>query len=187
MPFLSIFVEKLRGMATKHQHKSDMEYKKLLIQQQTLSGTTYTAVSSVVDTQAVYHVVCQEFPFKYLPETKDLPKRDWYDEDGEDVYIHSDGLRFKAYDMEVKFLYVGSQEQMKNELKSFIDFICGKNTGGSPLLAVYDEYTQTGRRGVYVQAVDNDLIVYDDRNSDVVAQFKVKFRVTDPNTDITLA
>jgi len=166
-----------------------MEYKKLLIQQQTYNGSTYTNVGQVVDTQTAFHVVCQEFPFKYLPETKDLPKRDWYDEDGEDVYIPTDGLRFKAYEMEVKFLYVGSQDQMKNELKSFIDFICGKNTSGSPLLAVYDEYTQTGRRGVYVTEVGNELLTYDDSNgkyvngsfvSDVIGVFKVKFRVTDP-------
>ena len=164
-----------------------MNYKKLLIQQQTYNGSTYTNVGQVVDTQTTFHVVCQEFPFKYLPETKELSKRDWYDEHGEDVYIPTDGLKFKAYDLEAKFLYVGTQANMKSELKSFIEFIYGKNTDGSPMLAVYDEYTKTGRRGVYVQNVDNDLIVYDDHEVGVVGQFKVKFRVTDPETDITLS
>lgn len=163
-----------------------MTYKKLLIQQQTVSGSEYQNVGSVVDTQESFHVVCQEFPFKQLPEIKDLPKRDWYDEHGDDVYIPTDGLKFKAYDLEVKFLYVGSQADMKSELKSFIDFIYGRNTNGSPLLAVYDEYTKTGRRGILVQNVDNDLIVYDERNPQVIAQFKVKFRVNDPITDVTL-
>ena len=115
-----------------------------------------------------------------------MPKRDWYDEHGEDTYMPTDGLKFKAYDLEVKFLYVGTQANMKSELSSFIEFIYGRNTNGSPLLAVYDEYTKTGRRGMYVLSVDNDLIVYDDVNTDVIGQFKVKFRVTDPNTDITL-
>lgn len=163
-----------------------MIYKKLLIQQQTYNGNSYTNVGSVIDTQTAYNVVCQEFPFKRLPETKEPAKQEWFDEDGEDVYIPAEGLRFKAYDLEVKFLYVGSKSAMAEDLKGFIEFICGKDSGGSPFLAIYDEYTQTGRRGVYVDSVNNDLLTYDDANSDVIGVFKVKFRVTDPVTDITL-
>jgi len=169
-----------------------MTYKKFFIQQQTVSGTTYTDVGSAVDTYATYHVVCQECPFKLRPEPKEPAKIDWYDEDGEDVYIPSDGLRFKAYDMEVKFLYVGTESNMATELKGFIEFLYGKNSGGSPWLAIYDEYTKTGRRGVYVSGVDSELLAYDDANgtissgqlvSEVVGVFKVKFRVTDPVYD----
>lgn len=163
-----------------------MNYKKLLIRQQTYNGSSYTDVGEVVDTQEAFNVVCQEFPFRSLPEIKDLPQRDWYDENGDDVFIPSGGPRYKGYDLEVKFLYVGSQADMNDELSRFVAFIYGRNTGGSPLLAIYDEYTKTGRRGVYVQSVDNDLFLYDERNVHVIAQFKVKFRVTDPLTDITL-
>ena len=173
------------GIAT--DNTKDMDYKKLLIQQQSFNGTTYTNVGSVIDTQAAYHVVCQEFPFKYLPETKDLAKRDWYDEHGEDVYVPTDGLKMKAYDLEVTFLYVGSRENMGNELKSFVKFICGRNNGGAPMLAIYDEFTGIGKRGCYVTDVNNDLYVYDDANEHIVSKFKVKFRVTDPVTDITLS
>lgn len=166
-----------------------MEYKKLFMQQQTFDGRTYTNVGTKIDTQDAYHVVCEEFPFKHLPETKDLAKREWHDEHGEDVYIPNDGLKFKAYDLEASFLYVGKQEDMQTELFSFVNFISGRNTGGSPMLAVYDEYTQTGRRGVYVQSINNDLFAYDDMNPEVIARFKVKFRVTDPmnniNADLT--
>jgi hypothetical protein len=162
------------------------EYKKFLIQQQTFDGSTYTNVGDVVDTQAIYNVVCQDCPFKHLPEIKELAKRDWNDEDGEDVYIPSDGLKFKAYDMEVKFLYVGTKGDMSQDIKGFIDFLYGKNTNGSPLMAIYDDYTQIGRRGVYVKSVSNDLLSYSDISSDVIAQFKVSFRVTDPVTPITL-
>lgn len=164
-----------------------MEYKKLLIKQQRYNGTSYIDVGSVVDTYATYHVVCQDFPFKHLPETKDLAKRDWSDENGDDVYIPSDGLKFKAYDLEVKFLYVGTENAISDDLKNFISFLYGRNNGGAPLLAVYDEYTKTGRRGVYVLSVDNDLFFYNDSDYDAIASFKVKFRVTDPVTDITLS
>ena len=95
-------------------------------------------------------------------------------------------MKFKAYDLEVKFLYVGTQAQMPTDLRNFISFIYGRNTDGSPLLAIYDEYTKTGRRGAYVLNVDNELIAYDDKNLEVIGQFKVKFRITDPVTDITL-
>ena len=63
------------------------KYKKFLIQQQTYNGSSYTSVGDNVDTYLKFNVVCQEMPFKYLPETKELPKRDWHDEDGEDVYV----------------------------------------------------------------------------------------------------
>lgn len=188
-----------------------MDYKKLLILQQTFNGNAYMNVGVTIDTQEQFGVVCQEFPFKYLPESKELPKRDWYDEDGEDVYVPKDGLRLAAYDLEVKFLYVGSESRMSANIKDFIDFICGRinytsksnkvtiNVTQNVMLCVYDQYTKTGRHGMYVKEISNELFAYDDRNGgyvkqgkktvyvgDVVAVFKVKFRVTDPVTDIEL-
>lgn len=159
--------------------ENNVKYKRLLIQQQ---GNE----SSVVDTLEEFNVACQEFPYKYLPETKEPAKRDWYDENGEDVYIPAGGLKFKAYDLEVKLLYVGTEADMATDIKNFVDFLYGRNTGGSANLKIYDEYTKTGRQGVYVQEVDNELLAYDNVNSDVIAQFKVKFRITDPVTPIVL-
>lgn len=175
-----------------------MDYKKLLILQQTFNGNAYMNVGVTIDTQEQFGVVCQEFPFKYLPESKELPKRDWYDEDGEDVYIPKSGLRLAAYDLEVKFLYVGSESRMSANIKDFIDFICGRinytsksnkvtiNVTQNVMLCVYDQYTKTGRRGVFVKEVSSELFAYDDVNSEVIGMFKVKFRVTDPVTDIEL-
>lgn len=164
-----------------------MNYKKLLIQQQSVSGSTYTNVGTVVDTQTAFNVVCQEFPFKYLPEIKDLASEDWTDEDGEDVFMPAEGLKFKAYDLDATFLYVGTQGNMADDLSRFINFLYGRNQNGSPWLAVYDEYTKTGRRGIYVKEVDNELIAYDSVNVEVIGQFKVKFRVTDPITNVVLS
>lgn len=180
-------------------------YKKFLIQQQTYDGKRYTDVGSVVDTYARWHVVCQEFPFKVLPEAKDLPKREWYDEDGDDIYIPEDGLRFKAYDLEAKFLYsydghaayaaAGSPtdyqtwilQQMANDLKGFLEFVYGRNESGSPILKIFDEYTNVGRRGITVLSHSNDLFFANDVSIDAIAQFKVKFRVNDPVTEVTLS
>lgn len=177
-------------------------YKKLLIQQCTYDGSSYNLVGSApVDTQAEWNVVCQEFPFRAFPEAKDLPKRDWADENGEDIFVPVDGAKFKAYDVDVTFLYTfGSREsyssasssqsyddwlgeKMKQDIGGFINFLYGRN-GGSPLLYVYDEYLKIGRRGIYVSSVSSDLYFYNDVNIQAVASFKVKFRVTDPVTEV---
>lgn len=163
-----------------------MAYKRLLIQQTTYDGSNYTNVGSVVDTLVTYRVACSEFPFMRLPESKEPASRDWYDENGEDVYIANNGLKFKAYDLEAEFIYVGSVSQIKTDLALFINFIYGRNEGGSPRLKIYDEYTQTGRRDVYVKSVSNDLYWNSDSDADKIATFKVTFRVNDPVTDVTL-
>lgn len=160
-------------------------YKKFLIQQQSFDGSIYQNVGDVIDTCQQFNVVCQQMPFKRLPETKELAKNDWSDEDGEDVYIPSAGLKFKAYDLEATFLYVGTKQDFATDLMNFTNFIYGRNENGNPFLKIYDEYTQIGRRGVFVMSVNEEKLIYDDVNPDAIAQIKVKFRVTDPVTDIT--
>mgnify|MGYP001515008859 FL=1 len=44
-----------------------------------------TENAPVKDSLVHFGIVCTEFPFKPGGETKDLPKRDWSDEDGEDT------------------------------------------------------------------------------------------------------
>lgn len=140
----------------------------------------------VIDTYESFNVACQEFPFRHLPETKDLPKRDWYDEHGEDSFIPTDGLKFKAYDLEAKFIYVGEEADMTADVKRFINYLYGRNDGGSPILSVYDEYTKTGRTGVYMVGVTTKLFDISSFDLDAIAIFSAKFRVTDPVTDIVL-
>lgn len=42
--------------------------------------------SPVIDTQSQWGIVCKDFPFTVYGEIKDLPKRDWIDQDGEDTF-----------------------------------------------------------------------------------------------------
>jgi len=162
-----------------------MEPKKILIQKQIYDGTGYTNVGDVVDVYQTYHVLCQEMPFMHKPKTKELATRDWKDEDGEDVFISKDGLQFQAYDIDVTFLYDGVEADMSSDLRNFIDYIsnCSGSTAGV-MLAIYDEYTKIGRRGIYVKDISNDMYFYDDVNPNAIASFKVKFRVTDPVTTL---
>lgn len=163
-------------------------YKKFLIQQQSYDGSTYSNIGSMVDTQARFRIACQEFPFKDLPDIKELPKRDWHDENGDDVYIPTDGFKFKAYDVDATFIYVGTESSIRSDIKNFIDFLYGRidssgnSRSGGVVLAIYDEYTQTGRRGVIVNSVDNTLYWNVDYDPDAIATFKVKFHVADPVT-----
>lgn len=166
------------------------DYKKFFIKQQTYDGSNYTDVDgSVKDIYDEFGIVCQDFPFKYFPEKKDPAKREWPDEDGEDVFIPSGGLKTSAFDIEVKFLYAGAvygtdvasnSTTMYAKIVNFIDFITCKDVGGRVMLAMSDEYTGLAFQGVYVKEVGNELYEYNDVNLNGYAVFKVKFRVTDP-------
>ena len=162
---------------------------KTYIQQIRFDGTSYTT-GSVVDILDTYKVMCQEFPFKRNPKPKALPSRDWAGEDGLDIYIPDGGLPMNAYDIEVTFLYVGTEDTITNNLKGFLDFITGRrkgqnaNTVQSGRLAIFNEYVNMGRKDVVVSEIDNELYYCSDNDPDAVAKFKVKFTVNDPTTEV---
>ena len=158
-------------------------YKHFYIQQQRLVGSAYENIGPVVDSYETFHIACQETEYKYLPEIKELPVTNWHDEDGDDVYIPTDGTKIEAYDYSVDFLYVGSEATMNADIKGFINFLFGRNDGGSSLFCFYDEYTMIGRRCCYVKNIDNDLFIYNNSDDEVHAKFKLTIRVTDPTTD----
>lgn len=163
---------------------------KTYIQQIRFDGTTYTK-GSVVDILNTYKVMCQEFPFKRNPKPKALPTRDWAGEDGLDIYIPDGNLPMSAYDIEVTFLYVGTEVTISNDLKNFLDFLCGRKKGHfnnnvqSGRLAIFNEYVNMGRKDVVVSEIDNEIYYCSDNDPDAVAKFKVKFTVYDPTTEVT--
>lgn len=165
---------------------------KTYVQQLGFDGETYTK-GSVVDLLNKFNIACQEFPYKRNPKSKDLPTRDWAGEDGLDVYIPEGGLPTKSYDIDVEFIYVGTEESMREDLAAFIDFITGRakadprNEVQSGRLAIYDEHVQMGRKDVVVSEIDNELYYRSDFDNDKVARFKVKFNVYDPTTEVTLS
>lgn len=164
---------------------------KTYIQQLGYDGISYTK-GSVVDLLARFNIACMEFPYVRNPKAKDLPTRDWAGDDGLDVYIPNGGLPAKSYDIDVTFLYVGTESLMRNDLVRFINFITGRAKGNvndtvqSGRLAVYDEHVQMGRKDVIVSEIDNELFYRSDSDDDKVAKFRVKFTVYDPTTEITL-
>ena len=162
---------------------------KAYAQQLWFDGHTYSK-GTVVDLLEVFNIAVMEFPFKKNPKTKSLPSRDWAGTDGLDVYIPIDGLPVASYDIEVSFIYVGTEETIRGDISNFLDFICGRIPGNSGdsiqsgRLAIYDEHVGMGRKDVVVAEVDNELFYCSEYDKDAVATFKVKFTVYDPTTDV---
>ena len=162
-----------------------MENVKTYIQQIRKNGNSYTK-GEVVDILEEYNIICPNFPFVLLPEPKELPKRDWPDEHGIDVFVPSTRL-IKEYDIDVEFLYVGTEQNIRTDVGDFIDFLYGRNENAvGSLLAVYNEYTEIGRKDIIVTEIENNMYYTKNGDSDSVAAFKVKFMVCDPVTDVIL-
>lgn len=142
--------------------------------QKTLNGT------KVKDLFTDWKMVCTDFPFNLYPETKDLPKRDWADEDGEDTFI-PEVLPVKAYDLEAGICYKGEMGTAYDKLSSFLSYLTGLDGNGATL-KVYNPHTRIGRRDLYFLGAGG-YEFHSTENGDVVT-FKVKFRATDPRTEI---
>lgn len=139
--------------------------------------------SSVKDSLVDFGMVCTDIPFMPYGETKELPKRDWADEDGEDTYI-PDRIPLLAFDWEIGMGYKGDLSTAQGALKTFTDYLTGKDGSGAEL-KVYSQFTGIGRKGIYFKGIsDFDFFK---TNIDEVVTFKLKLRVTDPTTDVVLA
>ena len=162
---------------------------RLFIQQTSFNGLEYTK-GAVIDTLADFGVVCRESPFKLFPETKDIVTKNWKGSHGLDAYIPAVN-KAKDYDIELQLLYVGTHATMKNDITSFIKFLNGVVGHGNQSavgarLAMYDEYTQTGRKDIVYRTCDfGTWWDVPDFDTDAIADFKVKFHVYDPVTDVT--
>lgn len=110
---------------------------------------------------------------------KDVAKRDWHDEDGDDEFVPEE-QKYKAYEMEVSFGYKGDMNTANAKLKALKDYL----NGGT--MKVYDSYNRIGRQGVRFEEISNDAeLVRDETDGDILI-IKVRLKVNDPVTDITL-
>ena len=110
-----------------------------------------TENAPVKDSLAHFGIVCTEFPFKPGGETKDLPKRDWPEEDGEDTYI-PDKLPLKAYDLEAEMCYKGDLGTAYDKIMAFQNYLTGENGDGATL-KIYNSHTGIGRQGLYLSLI----------------------------------
>ena len=152
---------------------------------------------SVVNTYTQWHIACLNVPFKVGGKTKELAKRDWPDENGEDTYFPQQ-MMLEAYDAEFEMAYCGKELASNpfnlslavTQIDSFKKWLSGNNVaGGSGTeLKIYSPYSTIGRQGCYlIEISDEDphLQTVQDGNNiyhENVVTFKVKVRVTDPMT-----
>lgn len=161
---------------------------------------------SIIDSDAQWGIVCCKVPFKVGGKTKDLPKRNWYDEQGDDAYIPNK-LMFEGMDVEFELAYHGTELASNpfdlslaftniNNFKKWLTGIDNETSypnGTGAELKIYSPYSSIGRQGCYlleisdedphVQTLQKNGSLYNEN----VVTFKVKFRVTDPVTNVQLS
>lgn len=156
---------------------------------------------SVVDSFTQWGIVCAKVPFKAGGKVKELSKRTWYDEQGDDVYIPSK-LMFEAYDVEFELAYMGKEMSANpfnlslafNKVNAFKKWLSGNDTqnGSGAELSIYSPYSTIGRQGCFLLEISDESPEVHTRQEkgniycENILTFKVKFRVTDPMTNITL-
>lgn len=110
-----------------------MNYKPTYIQK----GNEYC-----VDIKNTWGIVVQETPYNTFPEPKEYTKRDWPDEDGDDIYIPPI-VRYQSYTQQWKFLYIGDATTANDNIHAFLSYLQGSE------FSIFSEYTLSGCRGVY--------------------------------------
>lgn len=167
------------------------DYRRFLIKQRVSIGIGFAdgGTGHVIDTQSVFGCVCADSSFSYLSEGREPASREWYDEDGEDVYMpQSTSRKVSGYDWDVSFLFVAtSPSTLRHYSLLFRDYLYGRSTEagtsqeGVGFLSVYDEYTGIGHDGIYVKKITPESFIFDDGDPTCVAELKVTFRVTSPS------
>lgn len=156
---------------------ANMEYS--LLMQKMKEGSTPAVKDSYTD----FGIVCTEVPFLPIEDIKELPVKDWKDEDGEEVLV-PDSLSVAAYDWNINMGYKGSLNTCYTKISEFISYLKGGD-GMGVMLKVYSPYTRIGRQKVYFKGM-SDFEFSKSGNEDLLL-FSITLRVTDPVTDITLA
>ena len=127
----------------------------------------------VKDFLSDFNIGIKSIPLFIPLEMKELPSRDWEDEDGEDTYFPN-SLKYKAYDVEIEAHYKGNKGTFPIMLDSVFTYL----TEGGCELNIYSPYSQTGCKGAYFKGFSDFDFHRDNLGED--AGFKMTFRVTKP-------
>ena len=129
-------------------------------------------------------IVATSLPFKIVGEMKDIPKNDWFDEDGDDEYI-PDTPVYKAYEMDAKFfIEASSMPSLIENIRGFIQYIAA---GGS--FSIYNPNTGIGRQNIRYVSYSDEAKYNKVGTSDgtkYMCEFSLKLKVNNPNTNIIL-
>ena len=142
---------------------------------------------AVCESVATWHMWCKEIPFKTGEKVKEPAKRSWPDEDGDDEFIPTEGLRMEAYSMKVQFgckakddttNHVSAATLVRQYTGNFLTYL---KTG---MMKMYSSYTDVGRQNVRLESYDEGT--FKETDGEAFLFFDVTFKVNDPTTQITL-
>lgn len=149
-----------------------MKYYKFYIQKETAGSE----VKELGEDFGFYETECKFYGGNAV---KDVAKRDWHDEDGDDEFV-PDEQKYKAFEMQVKFGYKGGQFSANDKLEALQDYL----NGGT--MKVYDSYNNIGRQNVRFEGISDDAELVRDADDGDILIVTVKLKVNDPKTKITL-
>lgn len=104
-----------------------------------------------------------------VPEPKNIYTHEWADLPFDEVYI-PDMVTFKAYDIELKFNYIGKRDSYNAALRDFINYI------GVNEFSLFDDWQKTGLRLRYKSYKETDKY----RKDRDIWQVAITFRVDKP-------
>ncbi len=138
----------------------------------------YTANAPVRDSLE-WGVYIKSVPFRVFPAMKDIPSRDWMDENGDEEFI-PDKPVYKAYELDCEFVYIGVNGTANQYIRDFMTYLA---EGG--MFRMYDTYTKIGKTNVRYISYSEDVLYRKDGQKDIVI-FTVKLKVNDPTSNIIL-
>lgn len=148
-----------------------MEYKPFLIQK-LKSG-------SLVKDSRDWGIWIKHVPFQLYPKVKEIAKRSWPEENGDDEYL-PDAPKFEAYTTSLDFVYLGAHGEGNQQIRSFLNYLSRDGE-----FSFYDTYSQIGRTRVRFESFSEKAFRRREKNKDVI-EFSVSLKVNDPITDIVL-
>lgn len=129
-----------------------------------------------------FSIVCTSFPYARNVDTKELPKNDWFDENGEDVFIPP-SVKFKAYDITIGLCYCGVKGTGLAKINSLRNYLSGVSDNCASM-KIYNSHTGFGRKGVYLKSFGE--MEFSVLNGNEIIEFDITLGVTDPATDISM-
>lgn len=150
-----------------------MKYYKFFFQKETNGAP-------VLESGEDFNVYEMECSFYGGGEAKELAKREWHDEHGDDEFVPNE-IKLKAQDIKVKFGYKGDMFSANAVLLKFREYL---RNGGT--MKIYDEYNHIGRQNVHFVGIPDDAELVRNSDDGDILVFTVKMKANDPITDILL-
>ena len=122
-----------------------------------------------IDIFADWGIRIKSIPPKPYPNLKDIAKREWQDEQGDDEYIPPT-IVYASQEVDVKFCYEGAIDSIATDIIEFLEYLQGCE------VSFYDEYT--GRKGIFRYVSYTDDAIHH-KISDTL-EFTVKFKINNP-------